>query len=66
MVEWEISESLHDDRWTSKPTGAAIEVLPQVRRAPPTTMLMAPHRCSLRFLIAAIKNSQRMSPSQND
>jgi hypothetical protein len=66
MAEWETSEALHNDRLTSKATGAAPGGPPHARKATPTTTAMAPHRCTLQFLIAVIKNPQRRGPSQQN
>lgn len=66
MAEWETSEAPHNDRLTSKATGAVSGGLPYAKKATPTTAPMAPTRCTLQFLIAVIKNSQRRSPSQQN
>jgi len=66
MADWETSESLHNGRLASKATGAVPGGPPPASKAAPTTTPMAAHPCTLPFLIAVIKNSQRRSPSQQN
>lgn len=66
MADSEISRSLPNGSSTSKAMGAAAGGHPPAREAAPTTSPMAPHRCTLQFLLAVIKNSQRGSPLQQN
>ena len=66
MAEWETSDELHNDRLPSKATGAVPGGLSHARKATPATALVAPHRYTLQFLIAAIKSTQRRGLSQQN
>ena len=66
MADWETSESLHNGRLASKATAAAPGGSPPAGKVAPTTTTMAPHRYTLQFLLAVIKNSQPRSPSQQN
>jgi hypothetical protein len=61
MADWETSESLRNGRLASKATGAAPGGPLPAGKVAPTATPMATHRCTLPFLIAVIKNSQRES-----
>ena len=64
MAENETSRVLHDSSLTSITIGAVPGGPPPARNAQPTPAPMAPHTCTLQFLISIIKNSQRGNPSQ--
>jgi hypothetical protein len=66
MAESETSRTLHNDRLTSKASGAALGGPSRASKAMPTPAPMAPHGYTLRFLISIIKNSQQRSPSQQN
>ena len=64
MAESETFRALHNNSTAPKTSSAAPGGSSRVRKAEPAPMPMAPHACTLQYLISIIKKSQCRSPSQ--
>ena len=67
MAESKPSRALHNGSLTPKAIGAALGDSSRGREAAPTLTPMVPHACTLQFLIAVIKKSDRkISPKAQE